>query len=153
MNTSVTAESAPFLILLLKMDAFFDIEVAKAHVSCHLESHPDLDLTTKLHLCHRFKVILWLSPTFKALVSQPIESLDPLGLDLGTDSASHPACLDLTQAPDYISQVNFIGSCHTPCNGIIFLHHTSIMCPQVGGAMEGRACGDVAPSRNLLCRS
>jgi hypothetical protein len=126
MNTSVTAESVPFLISLLKMDAVFGIEIAKAHASCHLESHPDLDLTTKLHLCHRFKVILWLSPTFKALVSQPIESLDPLGLELGTDS---------------------------DCNGIIFLHHTSIMCPQVGGAMEGRVCGDVVPSRNLLCRS
>jgi hypothetical protein len=83
MNTSVTTESVPFLISLLKMDAFFDIEVAKAHANCHLESHPDLDLTTKLHLYHHFKVILWLSPTFKALVSQPIESLDPLGFDLG----------------------------------------------------------------------
>jgi hypothetical protein len=41
---------------------------------------PDLDLATKLHLCHRFKVIPWLSPTFKALVSRPIESLDLLGL-------------------------------------------------------------------------
>jgi hypothetical protein len=80
MNTSVTAESVPFLISLLKMDAVLDIEVAKAHAICHLESHPDLDLTTKLYLCHRFKIILWLSPTFKALVSQPIESLDPLGL-------------------------------------------------------------------------
>jgi len=62
------------------MGAVFDIEVAKAHAICHLEAHPDLDLTTKLHLCHRFKITPWLSPTFQALVSQPIESLDPSGL-------------------------------------------------------------------------
>jgi hypothetical protein len=66
------------------------------------------------------------------------------------DSDSHPACLDLTKAPEYVSQVN-IGNCHPPWNGMIFLHHTSIICLQVGGGMEGRACGDVASSRNFLC--
>ncbi|KAG1853412.1 hypothetical protein F4604DRAFT_1933306 [Suillus subluteus] len=73
-------ESVPFLISLLKMGAVFDIEVAKSHAIHHLETHPDLHLTTKLQLCHRFRIIAWLSLTFKALVSQPIESLDPSAL-------------------------------------------------------------------------
>jgi hypothetical protein len=42
MNTSVTAESVPFLISLLKMDAFFDIEVAKA-LSPGISSQPRFD--------------------------------------------------------------------------------------------------------------
>ncbi|KAG1856468.1 hypothetical protein F4604DRAFT_1982667 [Suillus subluteus] len=62
------------------MGAIFDIEVAKSHAIHHLETHPDLNLTTKLKLCHRFRIITWLPPTFKALVSQPIEGLNPLGL-------------------------------------------------------------------------
>ncbi|OJA19311.1 hypothetical protein AZE42_00399, partial [Rhizopogon vesiculosus] len=51
------------------MGAIFDIDVAKTHVICHLETHLGLDLTTKLRLCHRFKIIPWFSATFKALVS------------------------------------------------------------------------------------
>lgn len=62
------------------MGSVFDIDVAKSHAIHHLDTHPDLDLTTKLELCHRFRIISWLSPTFKALVSKPIQSLDPLGL-------------------------------------------------------------------------
>ncbi|KAG1889908.1 hypothetical protein F4604DRAFT_1914445 [Suillus subluteus] len=62
------------------MGAVFDIDVAKSHAICHLDTHPNLDLTTKLKLCHHFRIISWLSPTFKALVSQPIESFDPSGL-------------------------------------------------------------------------
>ncbi|KAG1733233.1 uncharacterized protein EDB91DRAFT_1057617, partial [Suillus paluster] len=73
-------ESVPFLISLLQMGTIFDIEVAKSHAIRRLETHPDLELTTKLQLCHRFRIITWLSPTFKALVSQPIENLDPSSL-------------------------------------------------------------------------
>lgn len=78
--SSTNTESVPFLISLLKMGAVFDIEVAKSHAIHHLETHPDLHLTTKLQLCHRFRIIACLSPTLKALVSQPIESLDPSAL-------------------------------------------------------------------------
>ncbi|KAG1840844.1 hypothetical protein DFJ58DRAFT_732736 [Suillus subalutaceus] len=73
-------ESVPFLISLLQMGAIFDIGVAKSHAIHHLKTHPDLELTMKLQLCHRFRIITWLSPTFKALVSQPIENLDPSSL-------------------------------------------------------------------------
>ncbi|KAG0707408.1 hypothetical protein DFH29DRAFT_27136 [Suillus ampliporus] len=78
--SQMNTESVPFLISLLKMGAVFDIEVAKSHAIHHLETHPDLHLTTKIQLCHRFRIIAWLSPTFKALVSQPIENLDPSAL-------------------------------------------------------------------------
>jgi hypothetical protein len=80
-NTKDIRESVASLISLLKMGAVFDIDVAKSHAICHLDTHPNLDLTTKLELCHRFRIISWLSPTFKALVSQPIESFNPLGWD------------------------------------------------------------------------
>jgi hypothetical protein len=79
-NTKDIQESVSFLILLLKMGAVFDIDVAKSHVICHLDTHSNLDLTTKLELCHHFQIISWLSPTFKAFVSQPIKSFNLLGL-------------------------------------------------------------------------
>ncbi|KAG1843460.1 hypothetical protein DFJ58DRAFT_632357, partial [Suillus subalutaceus] len=55
-------ESVPFLISLLKMGAIFDIKVAKLHAIHHLQTHPDLHPTTKLQLCHCFRIIAWLSP-------------------------------------------------------------------------------------------
>ncbi|KAG2365924.1 hypothetical protein BDR07DRAFT_1397595, partial [Suillus spraguei] len=63
------------------MGAVFEIYIAKSHAIHHLDTHPDLDLITKLELCHRFRIISWLPPTFKALVNRPIESFDPLGLE------------------------------------------------------------------------
>ncbi|KAG2365147.1 hypothetical protein BDR07DRAFT_1399978 [Suillus spraguei] len=63
------------------MGAVFEIYIAKSHAIHHLDTHPDLDLITKLELCHHFRIISWLPPTFKALVTRPIESFDPLGLE------------------------------------------------------------------------
>ncbi|KAG2351910.1 hypothetical protein BDR07DRAFT_1616395 [Suillus spraguei] len=80
-NARDSRESVSFLISLLKMGALFEIYIAKSHAIHYLDTHPDLDLITKLELCHRFRIISWLPPTFKALVTRPIESFDPSGLE------------------------------------------------------------------------
>lgn len=80
-NARDSRESVSFLNSLLNMNAVFEIYIAKSHAIHHLDTHPDLDLITKLELCHHFRIISWLPPTFKALVTRPIESFDPLGLE------------------------------------------------------------------------
>src|SRR6267154_3582810 len=124
-------ESVPLLISLLQMGAVFDIKVKKSHAICRLETHPDLELTMKLQLCHHFRIIMWLSLTFKALVSQPIENLDPPTHILHA----------LIQVKHRIMTHRLIStsSHRTPCNQRIFLPR-----------LEGRAGRDVASSRHLL---
>src|SRR6267154_2913232 len=130
-------ESVPLLISLLQMGAVFDIEVTKSHAICRLETHPDFELTTKLQLCHHFRIITWLSLTFKALVSQPIENLDPLILGQIPTRILHA----LIQVKHRIMshRLTSTSSHRTPCNRRIFLPR-----------LEGRAGRDVASSRHLL---
>ncbi|KAG2129025.1 hypothetical protein DEU56DRAFT_915339 [Suillus clintonianus] len=73
-------ESASTLVSLLTISAVFDVSVGKSYAVNQLEAHPDLDLPTKLQLCHQFKILPWLTPAFRELVSLPIESLGPAGL-------------------------------------------------------------------------
>ncbi|KAG1855250.1 hypothetical protein F4604DRAFT_1932311 [Suillus subluteus] len=54
--------------------------VGKSYAVNQLEAHPDLDLPTKLQLCHQFKILPWLTLAFRELVLLPIESLGPTGL-------------------------------------------------------------------------
>ncbi|KAG1871516.1 hypothetical protein F4604DRAFT_1681616 [Suillus subluteus] len=73
-------ESMSTLVSLLTMSTIFDVSVGKSYAINQLEAHPDLDLPMKLQLCHQFKILLWLTPTFRELVLLPIESLRPTGL-------------------------------------------------------------------------
>ncbi|OAX34220.1 hypothetical protein K503DRAFT_464047 [Rhizopogon vinicolor AM-OR11-026] len=67
-------ESVSTLVSLLKMSTVFDVSVGKSYAINRLEVHPDLDLPTKLQLCHQFKIRPWLTPALK-LVSLRIEIL------------------------------------------------------------------------------
>ncbi|KAG0702270.1 hypothetical protein DFH29DRAFT_999509 [Suillus ampliporus] len=73
-------ESMSTLVSLLTMSAIFDVSVRRLYAINQLEAHPDLDLPMKLQLCHQFKILLWLTPTFRELVILPIKSLGPTGL-------------------------------------------------------------------------
>ena len=73
-------ESVSILVSLLTMSSVFDVSVGESYAANQLEAHPDLDLPTKLQLCHQFKILPWLTPAFRELVSLPIERLGPTGL-------------------------------------------------------------------------
>ncbi|KAG1758056.1 hypothetical protein EDD22DRAFT_957244 [Suillus occidentalis] len=62
-------ESVSILVSLLTMSSVFDVSVGKSYAANQLEAHPDLDLPTKLQLCHQFKILPWLTPAFRELIS------------------------------------------------------------------------------------
>jgi hypothetical protein len=75
-----TPESVSALVSLLTMSTVFDVSVGKSYAINQLEMHPDLDLPTKLQLCYQFKILPWLTPAFRELISLPIKSLGPMGI-------------------------------------------------------------------------
>ncbi|KAH7919166.1 hypothetical protein BV22DRAFT_1134035 [Leucogyrophana mollusca] len=67
--------SVPFLISLLKMSSVFKISDGKSYAIAEMETHPELDLATKLQLCFQYNLVQWLTPAFQQLISLPIEEL------------------------------------------------------------------------------
>ncbi|KAH7919164.1 hypothetical protein BV22DRAFT_1051233 [Leucogyrophana mollusca] len=63
------------------MCTIFDVIDGKHYAVTQLEYHVDLDLATKLQLCHQYKIVDWLAPVIKKLVSLPIETLVPVDLE------------------------------------------------------------------------
>ncbi|KAG2124114.1 hypothetical protein BD769DRAFT_1776606 [Suillus cothurnatus] len=79
-DISPNKESVSALVSLLTMSTVFDVSVGKSYAINQLETRPDLDLPTKLQLCYRFKILPWLTPAFRELVSLPIKGLGPMGI-------------------------------------------------------------------------
>ncbi|KAG2034629.1 hypothetical protein BDR03DRAFT_1013244 [Suillus americanus] len=75
-----TSESVSAFVSLLTMSTVFDVGIGKSYAINQLETHHDLDLPTKLQLCYWFKILPWLTPAFRELISLPIESLGPIGI-------------------------------------------------------------------------
>ncbi|KAH7908742.1 hypothetical protein BJ138DRAFT_1156983 [Hygrophoropsis aurantiaca] len=75
LNSSAERPSVSFLISVLKMCAVFDIHDGTSYAIAQLETHPLLDLATKLQICHHYNIAPWLAPAFRVLVSRPIQTL------------------------------------------------------------------------------
>ncbi|KIK73111.1 hypothetical protein PAXRUDRAFT_612504 [Paxillus rubicundulus Ve08.2h10] len=60
------------LISLLKMSDFFEIVDGRAYAISNMEHHPDLDLASRLLLCHQYSIIAWLGIAFRGLAALPL---------------------------------------------------------------------------------
>ncbi|KAF8837820.1 hypothetical protein BDN67DRAFT_972438 [Paxillus ammoniavirescens] len=61
-----------YLMSLLKMSDFFDIADGRSYALLKMESHPGLDLASKLLICLQYNVVPWLAPAFRDLVALPL---------------------------------------------------------------------------------
>src|SRR5882724_9257614 len=78
-------QTIDYLMTLLQMADFFDMESLKAYAIARLNVHPVLTLRQRLQLCDQFSIIEWIDPNFRALHNHSLEvqTLDGLmGCDL-----------------------------------------------------------------------
>jgi hypothetical protein len=57
------------------MSDIFEIDDGKKYALSRLENHPDLDLCTKLQLCHKFNLESWLEPAFRELMCRDVQDV------------------------------------------------------------------------------
>ncbi|KIJ15357.1 hypothetical protein PAXINDRAFT_11903 [Paxillus involutus ATCC 200175] len=60
------------LISLLKMCDFFEIVDGRTYAISSMEHHPDLDLASRLLLCHQYSIVTWLGFAFRGLAALPL---------------------------------------------------------------------------------